>query len=100
MLSLSFVRDNKEAVLQGLAKRGFKETELIDALIDMDQKRRKTQTSLDQTLASANQKAKEIGQLFKTGNIEEANLLKEKTTILKSETKNLQEQLQKIEKDL
>jgi len=100
MLSLSFVRDNKEAVLQGLAKRGFKETELIDALIDMDQKRRKTQTSLDQTLASANQKAKEIGQLFKTGNTEEANLLKEKTTILKSETKNLQEQLQKIEKDL
>ena len=46
MLSLSFVRDNKEAVLQGLVKRGFKETELIDALIDMDQKRRKTQTSL------------------------------------------------------
>ena len=75
MLSLSFVRDNKEAILQGLVKRGFKETELIDALIDMDQKRRKTQTSLDQTLASANQKAKEIGRLFKTGNTEEANLL-------------------------
>ena len=60
MLSLPFVRDNKETVLAALAKRGFKETALIDRLIEVDQDRRQTQTTLDQKLAEANQKAKEI----------------------------------------
>ena len=50
MLSLPFVRDNKETVLAALAKRGFKETALIDRLIELDQDRRRTQTNLDQKL--------------------------------------------------
>lgn len=100
MLSLSFVRDHKEAVLEGLKKRGFKEFEFIDRLIALDQERRKTQASLDQKLAAANQKAKEIGALYKSGKAEEANQLKEETTSLKAETKKTQEELQKIESDL
>ncbi|MGB0656540.1 MAG: serine--tRNA ligase [Flavobacteriaceae bacterium] len=100
MLPLPFVRDNKETVLAGLAKRGFKETTLIDRLIELDQDRRHTQTTLDQKLAEANQKAKEIGALYKSGNAAEANVLKEQTSALKGETKTLQEQLQKLEAEL
>ena len=100
MLSLSFVRDHKEAVLEGLKKRGFKEFEFIDRLIALDHDRRKTQASLDQKLAAANQKAKEIGALYKSGKAEEANQLKEETSSLKAETKVAQEDLQKIESDL
>ena len=100
MLSLQFVRDNKAAVLTGLQKRGFTEIELIDQWLDLDQKRRQTQAHLDQTLAEANQMAKEIGGLYKAGKADEANILKEKTATLKSETKNLQEQLQQLESDL
>ena len=100
MLSLPFVRDNKETVLAALAKRGFKETALIDRLIEVDQDRRQTQTTLDQKLAEANQKAKEIGALYKSGNAAEANLLKEQTSTLKGETKSLQEQLQNLETEL
>ena len=100
MLSLSFVRDHKEVVLKGLKKRGFKEFELIDRLIALDHDRRKTQASLDQKLAAANQKAKEIGALYKSGKAEEANQLKEETSSLKAETKVAQEDLQKIESDL
>ena len=79
MVPLPFVRDNKETVLAGLAKRGFKETILIDRLIEVDQDRRQTQTTLDHKLAEANQKAKEIGALYKSGNAAEANVLKEQT---------------------
>ena len=100
MLSLQFVRDNKAAVLTGLQKRGFTEIELIDQWLDLDQQRRQTQAHLDQTLAEANQMAKEIGGLYKVGKADEANILKEKTATLKSETKNLQEQLQQLESDL
>ena len=100
MLSLSFVRDHKEAVHEGLKKRGFKEFEFIDRLIALDHDRRKTQASLDQKLAAANQKAKEIGALYKSGKAEEANQLKEETSSLKAETKVAQEDLQKIESDL
>lgn len=100
MLSLSFVRDNKSQVLEGLQKRGFAELELIDQLLDIDQQRRKVQTTLDQKLAEANQKAKEIGMLYKSGKTVEANQIKETTATLKGETKDLQEALQELEKNL
>ena len=61
MLQLKYLRENKEAVLEALKKRNFKEVELIDNLLDLDESRRKTQTELDQQLAEANSLAKEIG---------------------------------------
>ena len=95
MLALNFIRENKEAILKGLEKRNFKQPELINKIIELDQERRIQQSSLDQQLASANKLAKEIGDLFKSGEIAKANILKEETLSLKTKTKTLQEQLQK-----
>ena len=95
MLALNFIRENKEAILKGLEKRNFKQPELINKIIELDQERRIQQSTLDQQLASANKLAKEIGDLFKSGEIAKANILKEETLSLKTKTKTLQEQLQK-----
>ena len=95
MLALNFIRENKEAILKGLEKRNFKQSELINEIIELDQERRIQQSTLDQQLASANKLAKEIGDLFKSGEIAKANILKEETLSLKTKTKTLQEQLQK-----
>ena len=95
MLALHFIRENKEAILKGLEKRNFKQPELINKIIELDQERRIQQSTLDQQLASANKLAKEIGDLFKSGEIAKANILKEETLSLKTKTKTLQEQLQK-----
>ena len=95
MLALHFIRENKEAILKGLEKRNFKQPELINKIIELDQDRRIQQSTLDQQLASANKLAKEIGDLFKSGEIAKANILKEETLSLKTKTKTLQEQLQK-----
>ena len=57
--------------------------------------RENKEANLDQQLASANKLAKEIGDLFKSGEIAKANILKEETLSLKTKTKTLQEQLQK-----
>ena len=96
MLALQYIRENKNSVLKGLEKRGFKSVELIDQIIDLDQQRRSIQTKLDSHLSDSNQMAKEIGNLFKSGETEKANTLKEKSTAAKELTKQLQEQLQKV----
>lgn len=100
MLSLPYIRENKEAILAGLSKRNYKTPELITEILDKDQERRRLQTTLDENLAKANQLAKEIGQLFKSGAVEKANALKTETTALKERTKKLQEDLQSCEKQL
>ena len=94
MLALSYLRDHKEEVLEGLRKRNFDRLELIDEILELDQQRRDTQTTLDAQLARANQLAKEIGPLFQSGQAEKAAPLKEEASALKNCTKELQEALQ------
>ena len=100
MLALQYIRENKNTVLKGLEKRGFKSLDLIDKIIDLDQQRRSIQTKLDSHLSDSNQMAKEIGNLFKSGETKKANSLKEKSTAAKELTKQLQEQLQKVSSEL
>ena len=94
MLALSYLRDHKEEVLEGLRKRNFDRLELIDEILELDQHRRDTQTTLDAQLARANQLAKEIGPLFQSGQAEKAAPLKEEASALKNSIKELQEVLQ------
>ena len=100
MLELQFIRDHKNLLLEGLGKRGFDAAEYIDQIIELDQKRRSQQTTLDQQLARANTLAKEIGSSFKKGETDKANALKEESSALKEQTKALQEALQKTTAEL
>ena len=93
MLQLAFIRENKDAVIAGLAKRNLDATSLIDEVISLDEKRRSVQTQLDQEKAESNNLSKEIGMLFKSGEAQKANLLKEKTTQLKEAIKTLEDSL-------
>ena len=94
MLQVSFIKENKKEVLRGLAIRDFSDAEnIIEKVISSDENRKAIQTQLDNTLAEANKLAKEIGGLFKTGKIEEANILKEKSAELKSLSNDLKEKL-------
>lgn len=101
MLQVQFIRENKEVVLNGLAKRNFANAEtMIDAVLDADEQRRATQVSLDNILEESNKLSKEIGQFFKSGEHQKANLLKEKTSQLKEKSKTLTEQLNSISDEL
>ena len=94
MLQVPFIRDNKQRVIDGLAKRNFANAEaIINEVINTDENRRKTQASLDNILAESNKISKEIGELFKSGQAQKATLLKEKTTQLKENSKELGEKL-------
>ena len=101
MLQVAFIRENKERVLKGLAIRNFVDAEkTIDQVIDIDEKRRAIQTQLDKILAESNKISKEIGNLFKSGEKQKANILKEKTVQLKEDSKLLTEQLTSSQSEL
>lgn len=97
MLDLSVVRTQKEQVITALEKRGIDANTLVDNAIVADEKRRGLQSTLDQKLALANSLAKEIGELYKNGNPQQANHKKEESVALKAETKALQTQLAEVE---
>tara|TARA_R110002126_G_scaffold97803_1_gene227583 strand:- start:44208 stop:45482 length:1275 start_codon:yes stop_codon:yes gene_type:complete len=94
MLQVQFIRENKTTVLEGLAKRNFGDAEtIIEQVLTADENRRATQVALDNTLAESNKLSKEIGNLYKTGQAQKANILKEKTSQLKDSAKDLSEKL-------
>ena len=65
MLQVSYIRDNREQVLERLAVKNFKQTGLVDEILQLDDKRRQTQTSMDNISAEANAAAKQIGDLMR-----------------------------------
>ncbi|CAM1334188.1 serine--tRNA ligase [Tenacibaculum aestuariivivum] len=94
MLQVQFIRENKQVVLDGLSKRNFANAEtIINKVLSFDETRRATQVSLDNILAESNTISKEIGGFFKNGEVQKANLLKEKTGQLKEQSKQLTEAL-------
>ena len=93
MLQIQAIRNNESAIISALKKRHIDAAPIIADILEADQKRRATQTALDENLAKANNIAKEIGILFKSGKGSEANALKETSAQLKAESKELQETL-------
>jgi seryl-tRNA synthetase len=97
MLSIQLFRQNKELILAGLKKKYFKEPELVDAIIKLDEERRQVQLENDTLLASINAASKQIGQLMASGNKEEAAKLKADVAQYKDQTKALAEKLETLE---
>ena len=93
MLQVPFIRENKDLVIAGLAKRNIDATSIINQVISLDEDRRRIQTELDNTLAESNTLSKEIGILYKSGETQKANILKEKTGQLKDVSKELNDSL-------
>ncbi len=100
MLTLHRIREEKDKLVQALGKRQLEAGPLLDKVLGLDESRRALQTELDATLAEANKLSKEIGQLFKSGEVEKANTLKAQTADLKEKSKELGEQLQTAESQL
>ena len=100
MLQLQVVREEKDTIIAALKKRNIDATPLLEKVLKLDEKRRTTQTLLDNTLAESNKLSKEIGILFKSGKAQEANILKEKTGGLKEDSKRLSEELDDVAQEL
>ncbi len=101
MLQLPYLREHKEDAIAGLKKRNnLNATETVESLIAMDDERKRLQSELDTRLARANQIAREIGEMFKSGKAAEANALKEETAAIKEESKELESKLAETENSI
>ena len=93
MLQVNNIKEHKDAYIEALKKRNFDAESIFDEVLSLDETRRSTQSKLDDTLAESNKLSKQIGLMFKNGEHQKANLLKEKTGKLKEDSKNYSEVL-------
>lgn len=100
MLEIQRIRAEKEAILAGLQKRNINARETIDAILSKDSKWRSTKTESDLISAELNQLARQIGDLFKSGQQTEANELKTKTTELKEKEAVLKTKVDSLETEI
>lgn len=101
MLRIADIRENTERVVKGLAKKNVPNArQQVDKLLELDEKRKKTQAELDSVLNEANIIAKQIGAMIKAGDKDAAEKAKLQTAHLKEKTKTLQDQLRATEEEL
>ncbi|MBL0308998.1 MAG: serine--tRNA ligase [Bacteroidetes bacterium] len=100
MLEIAYLRNHAAEARERLTVKNFKEINLVDEALLVDETRRSVQKQLDDNLSRQNLIAKEIGELFKSGKKEDAEKKKAETATLKEESKSLETSLQKAEGDL
>ena len=100
MLTLQCLREERDRVLDALAKRHIDATATVDQILDLDAKRRATQTELDQVLAESNSLSRQIGGLMREGKKAEAEEVKAKTAGLKAKTGELKDAMDAAEQEL
>lgn len=99
MLRIQLLREQKDIVLKGLQKKNFKNLELVDQILDVDERRRKLQQKNDELSAQSNSAAKQIGELMRQGKKDEAESIKASVATLKEELKQIAQQLQELEQE-
>ena len=97
MLQIQRIRQEPEAIIDGLKKRGIDATQTVHDLLEMDGERRSIRHKMEEKQALSNALAKEIGTLFKSGKGGEASELKKETGLLKQDIKDLSEELHALE---
>lgn len=100
MLPIQLFRQNKEQILAGLNKKNFKETELVDTIIELDEQLRAVKADNDNILSAINSASKSIGQLMAKGEKEEAEKAKAEVAQNKEKTKELTAKLHELEQQL
>ena len=100
MLTIKQINEDKEAVIRGLEKKHFAGArEAIEAVLNIDGKRKSAQAELDAVLAEQKTLAKNIGAFMKAGQKEEAEAAKARVAELKSRSAELEELKKAAEED-
>ena len=100
MLNISNLREQKNKIVQLLKIKNFDALDLIDLVIKKDNSRKLNQQKSDEILSKLNQSAKEIGFLYKQGELDKANALKKSSAELKEESKKLSAIQKEIQEEI
>jgi len=100
MLELKTIISNPAHVIERLKVKNVNAEEMVSQIIELDKKKRALQVQIENLKAEQNQSAKQIGNLFKEGKVEDANKLKERSTEIKEQIKILEEKFTPIDKEI
>lgn len=100
MLQVAFIKQQPELVKQRLALKNFGDLQLVDAILALDDQRKKLQFEFDTLQSQVNSSSKQIGQLMAKGAKQEAEELKAQVTSHKQKILGLNDQLANTEKSL
>ncbi len=100
MIQVNVLRNNPQLVKDRLAIKNFKQTELVDDIINLDDERKKLQAEFDLLQSKINASSKEIGKLMSTGKKDEAEQLKTSISEWKSSIEPIKKKAFDIEKKL
>lgn len=100
MLTLKFIQENTDFVIERLKLKRFDATQIVKEIVDQDNKRKETQTRVDALKAEMNRLSKEIGSLFQAGKADEANAAKAQTAEIKETIKGLDQEFEAIDAKL
>lgn len=101
MLSIPFIKANFEKSLKGLEKKNFHQgKEILEEILNLDEERKKLQTRVEQSQEKLNGISRSIGEMMKSGKVEEANQMKEETSLLKNTIKQLGEEIKRMEETI
>ena len=97
MLSIDYITNSKDDAIIGLKKRGFKNLDVLDSIIELNNNRKKIQQELDNILFKSNTISKDIAEAFKLGNNDiDIDSLKSESSNLKLKSKSLAEELDAV----
>ena len=100
MLTLKRIKQNSQAVVEALARKGGEAREAIAQVVDLDQARRALQAEADTLQANINQASKEIGSLMRQGQQQAAEQLKINVAAFKEKVKAATERMGQIDREL
>ena len=91
MLQIAVIRENQEKVIAALAKKNMDAKAIVEEIVQLDENRRTAQVELDNTLSESNKLSKDIGEMMKYGEKAKAEILKQKTLLLREQGKAISE---------
>lgn len=100
MLTLKRIKQNSQAVVEALARKGVEAREAIAQVVDLYQARRALQAEADTLQANINQASKEIGSLMRQGQQQAAEQLKTNVAAFKEKVKAATERMGQIDREL
>ena len=100
MLTIKQITENKDEVIRRLARKNFDAKEAINQVIDINNKRKNTQSVLDANLAELNNISKSIGLLMKEGKKEDAEAARAKVANMKEHNRQLETDMKLAEEQL
>ncbi|RYY41102.1 MAG: serine--tRNA ligase [Chitinophagaceae bacterium] len=97
MLQLAVLRNDPAKVKERLAHKHFKDLDLVDSAIALDDDRKRLSLQYDESKAKLNATSKEIGALMGKGQKEEADARKKEVEALKTTLGPIEQQLAETE---